>query len=163
MYCGNNRLDPKIISGELTIGDRYRCFKKGIGKGLTLPPYNNNDYDPIDREKIYCGKSNILPEGYSRLGSNVQCFRKGVGVGKTLDRNNARSPIRSPIPDGGHNPLPPIIPTATPGINRWSNDHPNQALLATFSLIVLFVICSISLGKTKTVKYTLLGPFSTIL
>ena len=138
MYCGNNRLDPKVISGELIIGDRYQCLQRDIGKGLTLPP-SDNGYDPINREKIYCGKSNALPRGYDRFGSNSQCFQKGVGVGKSRSR------------------------TPAPGLNTWSNNHPNQALLLTFILIVIGIISSISIGKGKTIKYALLGPFSTIL
>jgi hypothetical protein len=139
MYCGNNKLDPKVISGDLIIGNRYECLQKGIGKGLTLPSYNNNGYDPINREQIYCGKSNTLPRGYDRFGSNSQCFQKGVGVGKSLPRQN-----QSP-----HN-----------NFHTWSNNHPNQALLLTFILIVMVIILSISVGKKETLKFILLGPFS---
>lgn len=192
MYCGNNRLDPQVLSGELIIGNRYQCLQRGIGKGLALPAYSGA-YEPIDREKIYCGKSNALPRGYDRFGTNAQCFQKGVGVGKSLNRNspvlrpsvphrNGQNqsttptptptsrqrtqrrfiPRAHPIPDGAEAEFRPIIPPA-PGLNRWSNEHPNQALLLTFLLVVLAIISSISLGNLKTIKYTLLGPFSTIL
>lgn len=85
MYCGNNALEPRLLNGQLFIGDRYRCFRKGVGKGLSMRPYSGN-YQPIHDERIYCGKSNRLPYGYDRFGSNLQCFRKGVGVGKSLNR-----------------------------------------------------------------------------
>lgn len=81
MYCGNNRLDRRLLEGSLILGNRYGCLKQGIGKGLELSPYTE-PYSPIYRETIYCGTKNRLPAGYSRFGSNVDCFRKGVGIGK---------------------------------------------------------------------------------
>lgn len=32
------------------------------------------------KERIYCGNSNILPPGYDRFGTRFQCLRKGYGA-----------------------------------------------------------------------------------
>ena len=39
-------------------------------------------YTPIDNRKIWCGNSDITPEGYNSIGSLSQCLQKGVGCGK---------------------------------------------------------------------------------
>lgn len=92
MYCGNNRIDSRLLDGRLVMGNRYDCFRKGVGKGLTMPPYTGN-YDPIDPVRIYCGKGETLPDGYDKFGNLVECLRKGIGVGRSK-----RSPIfGSPI------------------------------------------------------------------
>ncbi|GHV58475.1 hypothetical protein AGMMS49579_26060 [Spirochaetia bacterium] len=92
-YCGNNKLDSRVVNGSLKIPNeydgRYICFKKGIGKGKTLSPYINDDYEPIFKEKVWCGKGD-LPEGYDRKGTFAQCYQKGVGVGKKLNKNIKR-------------------------------------------------------------------------
>lgn len=77
-YCGNNRY--KLRRG-VTLGTRYQCFQKGIGVGLRMEHIPER-YSPIDRERIYCGKQNRLPQGYDYIGSRTECLRKGVGVGK---------------------------------------------------------------------------------
>ena len=81
IYCGNNALEPKLISGELNLGTKYKCLQKGIMKGRGLPKYEHN-YQKIDNRKIYCGKSNILPQGYDYLGNLPMCLNKGIGIGK---------------------------------------------------------------------------------
>jgi hypothetical protein len=93
MYCGNNRRHPKVRSGEQVIGTRYRCLKKGIGVGMSLPydPDYTNRYVPIDSRKIYCGEARALPAGYDLMGSNSMCYTKGVGVGKTLKAKKQRA------------------------------------------------------------------------
>jgi len=94
LYCGNNRLHPTVTSGKAVIGNRYGCFKKGVGKGLHIynPDYNG-PYDPIDTTKSYCGASNDLPDGFDRLGSNAECLNKGIGVGM-LQRARKGAPKR---------------------------------------------------------------------
>ena len=84
MYCGNNKNHSSLLNGEAKIGDRYSCLRKGIGMGLSLPkdPEYDNNYEPIDTRKIYCGKKKRLPKGYSSMGSNSQCLQKGIGIGK---------------------------------------------------------------------------------
>jgi hypothetical protein len=84
IYCGNNQLDPDLINGNLILGSRYKCFKKGIGKGLNLPydPKFAEDYLPIEDKKLYCGQNEILPNGYNDFGNLSQCLQKGVGIGK---------------------------------------------------------------------------------
>ena len=86
LYCGNNRLDPDVVSGRKIIGTRYQCMKKGIGVGMNLPfdPLYAIPYSPIDRSKIYCGNERRLPRGYTRMGSPASCLRKGVGIGKKI-------------------------------------------------------------------------------
>jgi hypothetical protein len=75
-----------LKNGKVVIGNRYKCFKNGIGIGLNLPFDKNYlvKYVPIDKRKIYCGKENMLPVGYDLLGSNYMCHTKGIGVGKAL-------------------------------------------------------------------------------
>jgi hypothetical protein len=163
MYCGNNRLDPRVVNGDLVVGDRYRCFQRGVGKGMTLPPYSG-DYDPIHNEKIYCGKKDSLPQGYARFGSNNQCFQKGVGVGKKIP-SSRRSASPPPQIFSRHEEVPPLPISSTPNVNiqTWSNDNPNQALLLTFALIVMGLVSSFLTNKEDTIKYALTGPFSIIL
>ena len=33
------------------------------------------------RERKYCGDSEVLPDGYDRFGSRYECLRTGIGVG----------------------------------------------------------------------------------
>jgi hypothetical protein len=84
IYCGNNNLHQPLINGEVELGTRYTCLKKGIGTGLNLP-YDNNyslDYEPIDNTRIYCGNNDVLPRNYDRFGNLPQCLQKGVALGK---------------------------------------------------------------------------------
>lgn len=81
MYCGNNRLDPKVVEDGHRIGTRYDCFKKGVAVGASMPAPRYREYDPIDDRKMYCGKRNRLPRGYDYIGNLAQCLQKGVGVG----------------------------------------------------------------------------------
>lgn len=84
MYCGNNALNPQVTSGQVALGTRYSCMRKGIGRGMNLP-YDPNylaPYTPIDNTKIYCGNDLLLPDGYDRFGSLPECLQKGVGIGK---------------------------------------------------------------------------------
>jgi hypothetical protein len=93
MYCGNNRRNPKVRSGEQVIGTKYDCFRRGVGIGLNLPydsSYSNR-FVPVDERKIYCGTANELPAGYDLLGSNMMCMSKGIGVGKALKAKKVRS------------------------------------------------------------------------
>ena len=50
IYCGNNRQNSKLISGELDIGTRSQCLKKGVGVGINQPI--DPDYlDNYEKEK----------------------------------------------------------------------------------------------------------------
>ena len=85
IYCGNNRLFPDLVNGTLELGTRYKCLRKGYGKGFNMPVdpnYLNNQYDPIDRTRLYCGDNPDLPAGYDRHGNLVHCLQRGVGLGK---------------------------------------------------------------------------------
>ena len=86
IYCGNNRLNTNLINGTYRLGNRYECFKKGIGKGLSLPIDENyrNDYEPIDNTRVYCGNRVNLPTNYDRFGNLPHCLQKGIGVGKKI-------------------------------------------------------------------------------
>jgi len=92
IYCGNNRLHPSLKNGSVKLGKRYPCFKKGIGTGLNSPldKNYNSKYSPIDKTKIYCGKSRTKPPGYDRMGNLSECLRKGVGVGKKIKAEKSR-------------------------------------------------------------------------
>ena len=84
MYCGNNALNPRVASGQTALGTRYKCLKKGIGKGLNMPydPSYLGPYAPIDQTRAYCGTNTNLPENYDKFGSLTECLQKGVGIGK---------------------------------------------------------------------------------
>jgi hypothetical protein len=85
IYCGNNRLNEKLVNGEQEIGTRYGCLRKGIGKGLNLPvDLGYQEYEPIDDTRIYCGNKDELPRNYDYFGTLPMCLQKGVGLGKHL-------------------------------------------------------------------------------
>lgn len=82
LYCGNNARDEGLINGTKTLGTRYQCLKKGIGKGLNEPILKyNNDYEPIENVRIYCGNG-ALPNNKDRFGTRDECLRKGFAVGQ---------------------------------------------------------------------------------
>ena len=86
IYCGNNANNTNLLNGNKILGNRYDCLRRGIGKGFSLP-YDveyDGEYQPIDDFKIYCGNSNILPNGYDKLGSLSECNAIGIGIGKSL-------------------------------------------------------------------------------
>ena len=84
IYCGNNRENTKLKNGNLQLGTRYSCLRKGIGRGLNEPkdPAYAGKYDPIDKRKIYCGNQSTLPDKYDSMGNLPQCLQKGIGIGK---------------------------------------------------------------------------------
>jgi hypothetical protein len=90
MYCGNNLAHKKLVNGELQIGTRYKCLKRGIGRGLNMPFDNSylGEYIPIDDTRIYCGNSEQLPNGYDRFGSLDECQSKGIGIGMKQKADN---------------------------------------------------------------------------
>lgn len=92
IYCGNNARDLELRSGRKRRGNRYQCMKKGIGVGMSLPFDNTyaTRYVPIDRRKIWCGKSNQLPAGYDILGTTGMCYTKGVGIGRSIKAKKKR-------------------------------------------------------------------------
>lgn len=92
MYCGNNARSLEIRKQGKKIGTRYTCFRRGVGIGLGLPydPSYATRYVPIDKRKVYCGKSDKLPQGYDMMGNNPMCMRKGVGVGRSLKAKKHR-------------------------------------------------------------------------
>lgn len=66
MYCGNNANNRRVVNGELEIGNRYGCMRKGVGQGLYMP-YDKtylDEYVPIVETKVYCGNNENLPNGY---------------------------------------------------------------------------------------------------
>jgi len=88
IYCGNNALDSGIVNGTKIIGNKLKCFRKGVGQGLKMPydkKYTER-YQPINNTVIYCGTAENLPEnaGYTEMGDNVRCLQKGIAVGKRI-------------------------------------------------------------------------------
>lgn len=112
IYCGNNSQDPDLLSGNVILGTRFGCMRKGIGRGLNLPydPKFKGNYIPIDKRKIYCGNKSILPENYDSLGSLSQCLQKGIGIGK---QKRAQNPPPPPPP---HSFSPKILLKTTKNI-----------------------------------------------
>ena len=93
IYCGNNSQYAGLINGTHTIGTRYACLKKGFGKGYHMP-YDKNftgEYNPIDKRKIWCGNSDVTPDGYNSIGSLSQCLQKGIGCGKRVKSKKGNS------------------------------------------------------------------------
>ena len=103
IYCGNNALDPELLAGDIILGTRYTCLKRGIGKGLHLPldQKYTRGYEPIDKRRIYCGNKAKLPKGYYSMGNLPQCLQKGIGIGKKkkslLKRLSTKSRIRKSV------------------------------------------------------------------
>lgn len=89
MYCGNNALDEKLLSGELALGTRYECMKRGVGAGLNAPARRRGAYQKLVEDKFYCGNKNILPAGYDRFGTLPDCVSKGFGVGQKIAAERA--------------------------------------------------------------------------
>ena len=95
LYCGNNKLNKKLLNGTASLGTRYECLRNGIGVGLNLPWDSEYDeYEPIDKTIIYCGNKNRMPNGYDRVGSILECHRKGVGIGKKIKSKKMKSRSR---------------------------------------------------------------------
>ena len=86
MYCGNNARDERLVAGDLVLGTRHGCMRKGVGVGLNMEtdPSYRGEYEPIDETRIYCGNAEQLPEGYDRYGSLTACLQKGVAIGKRI-------------------------------------------------------------------------------
>lgn len=84
IYCGNNAQEPQLLAGNVVLGTRYGCMRKGIGRGMHMPydPKFAGAYIPIDQRRVYCGNQQNLPQGYDSLGNLPQCLQKGVGIGK---------------------------------------------------------------------------------
>jgi hypothetical protein len=86
IYCGNNARNRALVSGDVKLGTRYGCLRKGIATGLNMKKdYEyRGEYVPIDKTVIYCGNKRRIPNGYDRFGSLPQCLQKGVGIGKRI-------------------------------------------------------------------------------
>jgi len=132
-YCGNNRLDNKVLNG-MPIGNRYACLKQGIGKGRQLPGYTSQNYEAIDDVKIYCGTVAIatVPPGYDRLGTNLECFRKGVGIGRKLaPRRSGRSPQKQ---------LSQSRMTPPPRTRNWQTMFINVVVVLILVLVIVVIV-----------------------
>ena len=86
IYCGNNAANIDLMNGNSIVGTRYECLKKGIGRGMNMPPdpTYTGQYIPIDERKMYCGTNPDLPDEYDYMGNLPHCLQKGVGIGKKL-------------------------------------------------------------------------------
>jgi len=84
VYCGNNQNHSKIVNGTHRFGTNYECLRKGIGTGrhMAYDPEFNNQYNPLDDRKFYCGNNQNLPNGYFGVGSPSKCLQIGIGLGK---------------------------------------------------------------------------------
>ena len=95
IYCGNNRQNSKLISGELDIGTRSQCLKKGVGVGLNQPidPDYLDNYEPLYVDNFFCGDNeDDAPNNY-RIGTLAQCLQKGVSIGKLQKAQNNNEPV----------------------------------------------------------------------
>lgn len=85
IYCGNNKLSPKLTEENHRIGTPYQCMRKGIGVGLNLPVDKDAaaPYKPIVEKTFYCGKKESdMPVKLERMGSPTECLRAGIAIGK---------------------------------------------------------------------------------
>ena len=83
IYCGNNARDEGLVNRSKKIGSRYECLRKGVGKGLKEPILSyTEEYEPIDKTRIFCGNGDILPQNKDRLGKRDECMRIGFAVGQ---------------------------------------------------------------------------------
>lgn len=149
-YCGNNALHPGLASGDLVIGNRYQCLKKGIGVGLNIRPVDpdyDGPYKPIDTTKRYCGLQDKIPPGYDSFGTNGECLRLGVGIGKrsAAERANRRRAAMASF-------------TETTQTNAKIS-YTCLSLYVIFSYAIIFLLLywgrpSIILTKNKRKRYT---------
>jgi hypothetical protein len=47
------------------------------------------------KPRLYCGKSDTLPDGYDDFGEPFECLRKGFGAGKASVINNNKKILTS--------------------------------------------------------------------
>jgi hypothetical protein len=96
IYCGNNKLHPDLENGTRRLGTRSECFRKGLKNGLALPVDElfTKPYEPINKEKKYCGDEEKMPYGFDRLGGLHECYLKGVGTGKRKKAMNSKKSDR---------------------------------------------------------------------
>ena len=47
------------------------------------------------KPRLYCGKSDILPDEYDDFGEPFDCLRKGFGAGKASASNNNQKKLSS--------------------------------------------------------------------
>jgi hypothetical protein len=157
IYCGNNSLDSRLVSGKEKLGTNYTCLKKGIGRGLSLPldKSYSKPYIPIDNTKIYCGKKKSLPSGYDRNGNLVQCLQKGVGIGKNMkakrsklsNKSSSLPPLPlSPPPSPPKNESPYLafkntIPfSSIPSFHIWSSFAVHVYMIIIISVLVFLIM-----------------------
>jgi hypothetical protein len=99
LYCGNNARDEGLRNGTKILGTRYQCLKKGVGKGLSEPIFTyNEEYEPIENMRIFCGNGTVLPQDKNRFGTRDECLRKGFAVGQNQKYNRdglQRDPVIS--------------------------------------------------------------------
>jgi hypothetical protein len=93
IYCGNNQ-NYLNTHPDYRLGTRYECLQKGIGQGkynmTSIQPDPN--YSSINNVKYYCGKSNVLPDGYNDFATNTMCLQKGIIIGR-LNNSNIKTPF----------------------------------------------------------------------
>lgn len=96
IYCGNNSLHPDLEDGSRRLGSRAECFRKGLKNGLALPVDElfTKPYEPINKEKKYCGDDEKMPYGFDRMGGLHECYLKGVGTGKRKKAMKSRKSVR---------------------------------------------------------------------
>lgn len=86
IYCGDADSRPEDYD---IMGTRGVCLKKGIGIGMGMPlaardAFLDKPLPPPPAERLYCGNSHILPEGYDDFDTLPNCLRRGVGVGLAM-------------------------------------------------------------------------------
>ena len=98
LYCGENLMLPDNYD---RFGTRYKCLKKGVGTGMSLPSGQRDAFLAKTRnqptERVYCGDSNQLPQGYNRNGNLSECFRRGVGIGLGMPQEKRLAFQQQPV------------------------------------------------------------------
>ena len=90
IYCGNNKMNRRLLNNEVEIGSRSKCLKKGFGIGINKPIDLDylGEYEPIYIDKFFCGDDeNDAPNDY-RMGTLPQCLQRGVAIGKLQKAQN---------------------------------------------------------------------------
>jgi len=102
-YCGNNELDPRVLSSHSVFGTSSECFKKGYGLGLNQHIQDEREfvqkwggeYKPHVKQKLYYGDAKQIPQGYDARETLNQSMGRGFALGSVSKAKKLRSASKS--------------------------------------------------------------------